>query len=120
MLRLRPYSRIHWIGVALAYKLAGNVAEARRYLEHIDGFLRVCHDHRPLLSHSFCIQNVPVRDPEYGELVFFYIRVLEEGGEFEEALSLLDKKAKDRLLVDRPAIAECRGKQYLIYASSIC
>lgn len=45
MLRLRPYSRLHWIGVALASKLAGNVAEARRYLEHIDGFLRVYHNH---------------------------------------------------------------------------
>ncbi|KAF8550148.1 N-terminal acetyltransferase A, auxiliary subunit [Imleria badia] len=95
MLRLRPYSRVHWIGVALAYKLAGNVAEARRYLDHMQGFLR----------------NVPARDTEYGELVFFHIRILEELGEFQDALTMLDKKAKDRMLVDRPAIAECRGEQ---------
>lgn len=62
------------------------------------------------LSHSFSIQNVPVRDPEYGELVFFHIRVLEELGEWQEALALLDKNAKDRLLVDRPAITEGRGE----------
>ena len=41
MLRLRPYSRVHWIGVALAYKLAGNATEARRYLDHMEDFLRV-------------------------------------------------------------------------------
>lgn len=41
MLRLRPYSRVHWVGVALAYKLVGNVAEARRYMDHMEGFLRV-------------------------------------------------------------------------------
>ncbi|KAG6379644.1 NMDA receptor-regulated protein 1-domain-containing protein [Boletus reticuloceps] len=96
MLRLRPYSRVHWIGVALAYKLAGNTAEARRYLDHMEDFLR----------------NVPPRDTEYGELVFFHVRVLEELGEFQEALTLLDKKAKDRMLVDRPAIAECRARLF--------
>ncbi|KAH0834787.1 NMDA receptor-regulated protein 1-domain-containing protein [Lanmaoa asiatica] len=96
MLRLRPYLRVHWVGVALAYKLAGNVAETRRYLDHIENFLR----------------NVPVRDPEYGELVFFHIRVLEELEEWQEALALLDKKAKDKMLVDRLAVAECRARLF--------
>ncbi|KAG8216414.1 N-terminal acetyltransferase A, auxiliary subunit, partial [Butyriboletus roseoflavus] len=104
MLRLRPYSRVHWVGVALAYKLVGNVAEARRYMDHMEGFLR----------------NVPTRDPEYGELVFFHIRLLEELGEWQEALSLLDRKVKDRMLVDRPAIAECRAKALDILEEFSC
>ncbi|KAG9311775.1 NMDA receptor-regulated protein 1-domain-containing protein [Chiua virens] len=96
MLRLRPYVRVHWLGVATAHRLAGNIAEARRYMDHIDAFLR----------------NVPARDPEYAEIVFFHICMLEELGEWQEALSLLDKKAKDRMLVDRPTIAEARARLF--------
>lgn len=111
MLRLRPYSRVHWIGVALAFKLAGNSAEARRFLNHIDSFLRVWFNHPRLtvpIHHSF--QNVSARDPEYGEFVLFHIRVLEEQGEWQEALALLDKKVQDKMLVDLPSIAQCRGE----------
>lgn len=35
--------------------------------------------------------------------------MLEELGELREALSLLDSKAKDRVIVDRTAVMENRG-----------
>ncbi|KAF9226310.1 N-terminal acetyltransferase A, auxiliary subunit [Gyrodon lividus] len=92
MLRLRPYTRVHWVGVALAYKLSGNLVEANHVFEHIEGFLR----------------NVTARDPDYGELVFFRVRILEEMGELQQALTLLDNNCTQRHLVDRPAIIEFR------------
>ncbi|KAF9235797.1 NMDA receptor-regulated protein 1-domain-containing protein [Melanogaster broomeanus] len=94
MLRLRPYVRIHWLGVALAYRLSGNLVEASRVLEHIEAFLR----------------NVPVRDPEYGELIFFHLRILEDMGELQQALTLLNNNAQERLLLDRPVVIEFRAR----------
>ena len=41
LLQLRPYSRQHWVGLAVAYQLSGNLAEAVRVLESIEGFIRV-------------------------------------------------------------------------------
>lgn len=41
LLRLRPYNRHHWVGLAVAYQLNGNLDEAKQVLEHIEGFLRV-------------------------------------------------------------------------------
>lgn len=61
------------------------------------------------LFHSFPVQNIPPRDPEYAELIFFHVSILEELGEWQEALALLDSKTKDKLLIDRPRITECRG-----------
>ncbi|KIJ63152.1 hypothetical protein HYDPIDRAFT_93055 [Hydnomerulius pinastri MD-312] len=92
MLQLRPYARAHWVGLGLAYKLQGNLAEANRVFTHLEAFLR----------------SIPVRDPEYGELILFHIRILEEMGELQQALTLLDTNAKERRLVDRPAIVEFR------------
>ena len=42
-------------------------------------------------------------------MLLYYIRVLEENGEFSDALTQLDIYAKERSVVDRTAIAESRG-----------
>ena len=39
----------------------------------------------------------------------YHIRVLEDMGEYREALTRLDANAKDRVIVDRVAIMETRG-----------
>ena len=55
------------------------------------------------------IQNVPDYDYEHSELVLYHISILEELGELQEALNMLDTNAKARVIIDRKAIMECRG-----------
>ncbi|KAI6158062.1 NMDA receptor-regulated protein 1-domain-containing protein [Pisolithus tinctorius] len=94
MLRLRPNVRAHWVGLAVAYKLSGNLVEAKHVLEHFQGFLR----------------EAPVNDAEYSEFILFHVRVLEDLGDLQAALALLDKKSKDRYVVDRTAIHTFRAR----------
>ena len=39
----------------------------------------------------------------------YHIRILEELGEINEALTMLDNNAKSRVIVDRAAVMETRG-----------
>lgn len=94
MLRLRPFVRTHWVGLAVAYYLSGNLEEANRVLEQFQNFLR----------------EAPVYDVEYSELLLFHVRVLEDLGELQSAVTFLDNKAKDRHIVDRTAIHTCRAR----------
>jgi hypothetical protein len=41
LLRLRPNLRQNWIGLALAYHLNGNLAEAKSVLDHYERSLKV-------------------------------------------------------------------------------
>ena len=43
LLKLRPNLRQNWIGLALAYHLNGNLAEAKNVLEQYERSLKVCH-----------------------------------------------------------------------------
>lgn len=44
------------------------------------------------------------------EVLLYHIRVLEDLGEYTEALALLDANAKSRAIIDRVAIQEFRGE----------
>ncbi|KAI6002990.1 NMDA receptor-regulated protein 1-domain-containing protein [Pisolithus albus] len=94
MLRLRPSFRAHWVGLAVAYQLSGNLVEAKRVLEHFQGLLREC----------------PVNDAEYSEFLLFHVHVLEDLGHLQDALAFLDKKSKDRYIVDRTATHTFRAR----------
>ncbi len=54
-------------------------------------------------------QNIPDYDVEHSEVLLYHIRLLEDLGEIQEALNLLDVSAKDRTIIDRTAIMEYRG-----------
>jgi peptide alpha-N-acetyltransferase len=54
-------------------------------------------------------QNVPDYDVEHSETMLYHVRLLEDLGEYTEALSILDVSAKSRAIVDRTAIMEIRG-----------
>lgn len=54
-------------------------------------------------------QNVTDYDVEHSEVMLYHVRVLENLGNFSEALNLLDTCAKSRTIVDRTAIREFRG-----------
>ncbi|KAH9990949.1 NMDA receptor-regulated protein 1-domain-containing protein [Russula compacta] len=94
LLKLRPNLRQNWIGLALAYHLNGNLAEARRVLEQYERSLK----------------NVPDYDTEQSDLLLYHVKILEDMGELAEALTLLDVNAKSRAIVDRVAIMETRAR----------
>ncbi|KAI0711428.1 NMDA receptor-regulated protein 1a [Earliella scabrosa] len=94
LLRLRPNLRQNWIALAVAYHLAGNLAEAKNVLEQYERI----------------IKNVPDYDIELSEILLYHVRVLEALGDYAEALALLDSSAKARTIIDRVAIMEFRAR----------
>lgn len=94
LLRLRPNLRQNWIALAVAYHLNGNLTEAKKIVDH----------------YQFFLKNLLDYDVEQSEILLYHVRILEELGDFKEALSLLDKKAKERAIVDRTAIMEARAR----------
>ena len=63
----------------------------------------------PLERVPYNQQNIPDYDVEHSEVLLYHIRVLEDLGEFSDALALLDTSAKTRAIIDRVAIMEFRG-----------
>ncbi|KAF9482671.1 N-terminal acetyltransferase A, auxiliary subunit [Pholiota conissans] len=94
ILKLRPNQRQNWIALAVAHRLAGNPEEARNILEHYQRSLK----------------NVPDYDTEHSETLLFYISILEDLGDFTQALSVLDSNSRSRSIVDRTAILETRAR----------
>ncbi|KAF9443854.1 N-terminal acetyltransferase A, auxiliary subunit [Macrolepiota fuliginosa MF-IS2] len=94
ILRLRPNFRQHWIALAVAYHLNGNLLEAKKVLE----------------TYERTLKNIPDYDVEHSESLLYHIRVLEDLGEFKDALDKLDTSAKERSILDRTAILEYRAR----------
>ncbi|KAJ6486930.1 NMDA receptor-regulated protein 1-domain-containing protein [Mycena sanguinolenta] len=94
LLKIRPAMRQHWVALAVAYHLNGNLSEAKKVLEVYEGTLK----------------NVPDYDVEHSEALLYHIRLLEDMGEYNEALAMLDVNAKSRAIVDRTAIMEVRAR----------
>ncbi|RPD56962.1 NMDA receptor-regulated protein 1a [Lentinus tigrinus ALCF2SS1-7] len=94
LLRLRPQLRQNWIALAVAYHLSGNLTEAKAVLEQYERI----------------IKNVPDYDVEFSEILLYHVRVLEDLGDYTEAIALLDASAKERTIIDRVAIMEFRAR----------
>ncbi|KAJ7755344.1 NMDA receptor-regulated protein 1-domain-containing protein [Mycena maculata] len=94
LLKIRPAMRQHWVALAVAYHLNGNLTEAKKVMEHYEGTLK----------------NVPDYDVEHSETMLYHVRLLEDLGEFAEALAMLDVNAKSRSIVDRTSIMEIRAR----------
>ncbi|KAG6836733.1 hypothetical protein H0H93_004139 [Arthromyces matolae] len=94
LLKIRPTLRQHWIALAVAYHLNGNLSEARKTLEH----------------YELTLKNVADYDIEHSETLLYHIRILEEMEDYSEALALLDVNSKSRAIVDRAAIMEFRAR----------
>lgn len=52
---------------------------------------------------------MPDYDIEHSETLLYYIHILEELGDFSEALTVLDQNSRSRSIVDRTSILEIRG-----------
>ncbi|KAJ7234648.1 NMDA receptor-regulated protein 1-domain-containing protein [Mycena haematopus] len=94
LLKIRPAMRQHWVALAVAYHLNGNLQEAKKVLDLYEATLK----------------NVPDYDVEHSEAMLYHIRLLEDLGEFTEALAMLDVNAKSRAIVDRTSIMEIRAR----------
>ncbi|KAF7289948.1 hypothetical protein MIND_01370000 [Mycena indigotica] len=94
LLKTRPNLRQHWVALAVAYHLNGNLTEAKKILE----------------QYELALKNVPDYDVEHSETILYHVRLLEDLGEHTEALSMLDVNAKSRAIVDRTAIMEIRAR----------
>ncbi|KAF7350445.1 hypothetical protein MVEN_01349700 [Mycena venus] len=94
LLKIRPAMRQHWMALAVAYHLNGNLTEAKKVLELYEATLK----------------NVPDYDVEHSETMLYHVRLLEDLGEFTEALAMLDVNAKSRAIVDRTSIMEIRAR----------
>ncbi|TRM60398.1 NMDA receptor-regulated protein 1-domain-containing protein [Schizophyllum amplum] len=94
ILRTRPHLRQHWVALAVAHHLNGDLEDAKKVLEHYERSLK----------------EVPNYDVEQSETLLYHIRVLEELGQLQDALNLLDVSAKSRAIVDRTAIMETRSR----------
>ncbi|KAH7098643.1 N-terminal acetyltransferase A, auxiliary subunit [Auriculariales sp. MPI-PUGE-AT-0066] len=94
ILRLRPNVRSHWIALAVASQLAGNLEQSDKVLA----------------SYSSMIKNVPDYDFDFSETSLYHIRVLEELGKLDEALIMLEASIKSRSIVDRLALLELRPR----------
>lgn len=53
---------------------------------------------------------MPDYDVEFSEVLLYHVRVLEDLGDYTEAIALLDASAKERTIIDRVAIMEFRGE----------
>lgn len=93
LLRLRPNLRQNWVALSVAHYLHGNIPEAKQVLAH----------------YVTTLKDVPDKDIEHSETLLYYIRLLEETGETQQALKVLDTSSKGRAIVDKTAIFETRG-----------
>ncbi|KZV98700.1 N-terminal acetyltransferase A, auxiliary subunit [Exidia glandulosa HHB12029] len=86
--------RQNWIALAVACHLGRNFDQADKVLT----------------SYVATLKNVPDYDFEYSEVLLYHVRVLEESGKHEAALTKLDAHSKSREIVDRVAIGETRAR----------
>lgn len=110
ILFLRPNLRQNWIGLAVAYHLNGNLLEAKKVLEQYENVLKVGNISLTRFYRSLPLQNVTDYDVEHSEVMLYHVRILEDLGEVNEALALLDTCAKSRAIVDLTSILEYRGE----------
>ncbi|KWU43445.1 N-terminal acetyltransferase A, auxiliary subunit [Rhodotorula sp. JG-1b] len=95
ILKSQPRMRRNWLALAVAQYLAGRHAAACQTLVYYEDMLR----------------DVPDRDVEFGEVLLFHARVLEEAGEYERCLDFLGEKSGQ--IVDRTSYSVQRARLLL-------
>ena len=94
LLRLRANVRQSWGAMAVAYHLNGQLDSAKQTLK----------------LYEETVKDIPPYDPEHSELLLYHIRIVEEMGLYDEALTLLRDNAKSRVISDATAISVTRGE----------
>ncbi|CAE6457624.1 unnamed protein product [Rhizoctonia solani] len=94
LLALRPTMRQSWVALAVAYQMSGDLERADKVL----------------VNYKSMLKNIPDYDPEHSELLLYHLRIMENLGKHEEVLAALDVYSKQRQILDRTAIVECRAR----------
>lgn len=92
LLRTQPHLRSNWVALALAHDLAGNKTQAVRVLA---GYEDVCRD-------------IPKHCYEYSEVVLYHASLLEEMGDANGVLDLLETQKAH--IVDEPSSNAMRAR----------
>ncbi|KAH8928671.1 N-terminal acetyltransferase A, auxiliary subunit [Atractiella rhizophila] len=95
LLRLFPKLKRHWLAVGVAFHLAGRLSEAEQHLRQILEFLRPP-------------DEMEKADYEFGEVVLYLERILEEREEYGKALEALEEFGDG--IKDRRAYQATRAK----------
>ncbi|BGP27115.1 acetyltransferase [Rhodotorula toruloides] len=95
ILRSQPRLRRNWIALAVAQFLAHQYPSACQTLAYYESMLR----------------EVPEGDVEFGEVLLFHAKVLEEAGEYERCIEFLSEKSAQ--IVDRTAYSVQRARLLL-------
>ncbi|BGO94951.1 hypothetical protein NBRC10512_000630 [Rhodotorula toruloides] len=95
ILRSQPRLRRNWIALAVAQYLAAQYPAACQTLAYYESMLR----------------EVPEGDVEFGEVLLFHAKVLEEAGEYERCIEFLSEKSGQ--IVDRTAYSVQRARLLL-------
>ncbi|EPS36740.1 hypothetical protein H072_9699 [Dactylellina haptotyla CBS 200.50] len=96
MVMSKPQIRQNWTGLAIAYHLAGNLAEAENVLTKYEETLK---------------QPPPKSDLENSEAILYKNYVIAESGDYQKALDHLETIS--RIAVDRVAVLEARAEYHL-------
>lgn len=94
LLKLRPMWRTHWIGLAVAYQLNGNLPQAIKVIE----------------AYHRILKNVPQYDLSTSETTLYHASLLVQSGDFTAALALLDSSTESRVIIDKTAAAHLRAR----------
>ncbi|WFD24065.1 hypothetical protein MEQU1_002762 [Malassezia equina] len=92
ILRTQPHLRTNWVALAIAHDLAGNQAQAARILAAYEDLSR----------------DVPKRNYEFNEVVLYHASLLEQMGEADQVLQLLE--AQKARIVDEPAAEQLKAR----------
>lgn len=94
ILRTQPHLRTNWVALAIAHDLADNKTQAVRVLAAYEDLSR----------------DVPKHNYEFSEVVLYHASLLEQMGEADQVLQLLDQQ-KARI-VDVMAAEECKARAH--------
>lgn len=116
LLMLKPSNRNNWIGFSMAYHLSNNYDLAVKILASYAGTLEAgSKAKRPAVSTaSPTSPSTPLRSYEDSEMFLYQAALLEESGEFEQALAFLENAERDGSVRDLLALRERRGGLLLL------
>jgi peptide alpha-N-acetyltransferase len=101
ILKLRMSLRQNWVALAVAYGLNNNWVACQKLLEEFLGLAKVRNSSHLKGTQLTVEQEIPSYDPEYSELLLFYIAALEYNEEYQKALDKLVQSVDSNQILDR-------------------
>jgi peptide alpha-N-acetyltransferase len=110
LLTLRPAQRTNWIAFAVSHHLVCNYEMCLHVLEAYEK--TVAEESEKGAEAEGKKTNANEEAFEASEMLLYKARVLEEGGQFEQAIGLLTDKANAKKILDKLGAKEALGRMY--------